>query len=103
MSDIYIIIHISTTCDDSPTFVTKDSSELIEFAWETVDSVTLETLYKGSNLVRPTNTPITPYCSKIHRITWDNVKNAGSFKDAITNFDQYVQEHIISKKRSFQL
>ncbi|AOW26440.1 conserved hypothetical protein [Candida albicans WO-1] len=103
MSDIYIIIHISTTCDDSPTFVTKDSSELIEFAWETVDSVTLETLYKGSNLVRPTNTPITPYCSKIHRITWDNVKNAGSFKDAITNFDQYVQEHIISKKKEFSI
>lgn len=103
MSDIYIIIHISTTCDDSPTFVTKDSSELIEFAWETVDSVTLDTVYKGSNLVRPTNTPITPYCSKIHRISWDNVKNAGSFKDAITKFDQYVQEYIISQKKEFSI
>ncbi|KAL6453287.1 dri1 RNA-binding protein involved in heterochromatin assembly dri1 [Candida maltosa Xu316] len=103
MSDIYIIVQIATTCDDSTTYVTKDSSELIELAWETIDPSTLETLYTGSILVRPINTPITPYCSKIHKISWENVKNAGSFKDAITSFDQYIQDHIVSQNQEFSL
>ena len=103
MSDIYIIVHLATTCDDSTTYVTKDSSELIEFAWETLDTSTLETLSKDSILVRPINTPITPYCSRLHKISWEHVKNAGSFKDAIAKFDQYVQDEIIGKKQEFSI
>ncbi|KAG2736978.1 hypothetical protein G9P44_001068 [Scheffersomyces stipitis] len=103
MSDVYIVVHIATTCDESTTYVTKDSSELIEFAWSVVDATTLENLDKESVLVRPVNTPITPYCSQLHRITWEHVRNAGSFKDAIVKFDTYIQDNIISKNKEFSL
>ncbi|KAK6456062.1 uncharacterized protein RJT20DRAFT_117995 [Scheffersomyces xylosifermentans] len=103
MSDVYIVILIATTCDESTTYVTKDSTELIEFAWSVVDATTLEKLHQESVLVRPVNTPITPYCSQLHRISWEHVRNAGSFKDAIVKFDSYVQEHIIQENKEFSL
>ncbi|KAI5951036.1 NRP1 [Candida jiufengensis] len=91
MSDYFIVIHVSTTCDDSNTYVTKDSTELIAFSWSTIDVTTLEVIYEKSILVRPMNTPITPYCSQLNKLTWEHVRNAGLFKDAINTFDTYIQ------------
>lgn len=48
-------------------------------------------------LVRPVNTPITPLCTSLTTLTWEHVKNAGSFRDAISTFDQYAQEHLVPK------
>ena len=103
MSDIYVVVHIATTCDESTTYVTKDSTELIEFAWSVVDATTLENTYQESVLVRPINTPITQYCSNVHKITWEHVRNAGSFKDAIGKFDNFMQENVILKNKEFSL
>lgn len=103
MSDIYVVVHIATTCDESTTYVTKDSTELIEFAWSVVDATTLKNTYQESVLVRPINTPITQYCSQLHKITWEHVRNAGSFKDAIGKFDNFMQENVILKNKEFSL
>jgi RNA recognition motif. (a.k.a. RRM, RBD, or RNP domain) len=69
-------------------------------------------LHRESILVKPVNTPITPLCSTIldpyspahiepnaspaslTTLTWEHVRQAGSFRDAITRFDQFVQEHL---------
>ena len=48
-------------------------------------------------LVRPTNTPITPLCTSLTTLTWEHVKQAGSFRDAIAAFDAYASEHLMDK------
>lgn len=48
-------------------------------------------------LVRPVNTPITPLCTSLTTLTWEHVKSAGTFRDAINNFDQFAQEHLVPK------
>ncbi|RLV93979.1 hypothetical protein JA1_002119 [Spathaspora sp. JA1] len=106
MSDIYVVLHLVTTCDDdssTSSYVTKDSTELIELAWSVIDAETLETTHRDSVLVRPINTPITPYCSQLYRISWEHVRNAGSFKDAVNKFDSYIQDNVIAKNKEFSL
>lgn len=34
-------------------------------------------------------------------LTWEHVRNAGSFKDAITRFDSFVQDRLVSKNLEF--
>ena len=48
-------------------------------------------------LVRPVNTPITPLCTSLTTLTWEHVKNAGSFRDAIGTFDAFAREHLVPK------
>jgi len=48
-------------------------------------------------LVRPTNTPITPLCTSLTTLTWEHVKQAGSYRDAIAAFDAYASEHLMDK------
>ncbi|ODV81010.1 uncharacterized protein CANTADRAFT_28878, partial [Suhomyces tanzawaensis NRRL Y-17324] len=103
MSDIYVVVHIATTCDESTTYVTKDATEMIELAWNVVDATTLSSIHLDSCLVRPVNTPITPYCQQLHRISWEHVRNAGSFKDAMTKFDNYIQKNLIQEEKEFSL
>ncbi|EME81903.1 uncharacterized protein MYCFIDRAFT_50263 [Pseudocercospora fijiensis CIRAD86] len=94
----YCIIHIATTCDEHGVYVTKDSAEVIEIGWVVVDAQNPEReLHRQSVLVRPVNTPITPLCTSLTTLTWEHVKNAGSFRDAISAFDQYAQENLINK------
>lgn len=73
-------------------------------------------------LVKPINTPITPLCSELGffkdrdrgtiytdsgilasltTLTWEHVRNAGSFRDAVARFDHFAQEHLISKNLEF--
>lgn len=102
MSDFYIVTHIATTCDDAnPSYVTKDSTEIIELSWLILDAVSLDVTYTDSILVRPSSTPITPFCSQLHKITWDQVKHCGTFKDAITKFDKYIQDNLANSDFSF--
>ncbi|KKY23193.1 putative rna binding protein [Phaeomoniella chlamydospora] len=99
--DRYIIIHVATTCDEHGVYVTKDSAEVIELGWILLDTKSLEELHRESILVKPVNTPITPLCTSLTTLTWDHVKNAGSFRDAINRFDAFAQEHLLSKNLDF--
>ncbi|KAK4622259.1 hypothetical protein CLAFUW4_07152 [Fulvia fulva] len=94
----YCIIHIATTCDEHGVYVTKDSAEVIEIGWVVVDAQNSEReLHRQSVLVRPVNTPITPLCTSLTTLTWEHVKNAGSFRDAIGTFDSFAREHLVPK------
>lgn len=94
----YCVIHIATTCDEHGVYVTKDSAEVIEIGWVVVDAQNPEReLHRQSVLVRPVNTPITPLCTSLTTLTWEHVKNAGTFRDAINTFDAYASEHLVSK------
>ncbi|CAK7567509.1 MAG: Asparagine-rich protein (ARP protein) [Sporothrix epigloea] len=99
--DRYVVIHVATTCDEHGVYVTKDSAEVIEIGWILLDSKTLDELYRESVLVKPINTPITPLCTSLTTLTWEHVRNAGSFRDAVNRFDTFASEHLTSQNLDF--
>lgn len=94
MSDFYVVIHIATTCDESTAYVPRDATEVIALSWTTVNSRTLETSELHNVLVRPVNTPITPHCQQVHGISWDQVRVAGTFQDAISQIDADISSSL---------
>ncbi|EKG19008.1 hypothetical protein MPH_03698 [Macrophomina phaseolina MS6] len=99
--DRYVVIHVATTCDEHGVYVTKDSAEVIELGWILLDAKSCEELHRESVLVKPVNTPITPLCTSLTTLTWEHVRNSGSFRDAINRFDQFANEHLLSKNHEF--
>ncbi|KAK5101741.1 Asparagine-rich protein (ARP protein) [Lithohypha guttulata] len=99
--DRYVVIHVATTCDEHGVYVTKDSAEVIEIGWMLLDSKTCDELFRDSVLVKPVNTPITPLCTSLTTIQWEHVRNAGTFRDAIAQFDRFATEHLTSKSLEF--
>ncbi|KAI1917939.1 Asparagine-rich protein (ARP protein) [Ophidiomyces ophidiicola] len=99
--DRYIVIHVSTTCDEHGVYVTKDSAEVIELGWILLDTKSCEELHRESVLVKPVNTPITPLCTSLTTLTWEHVRSAGTFRDAVNRFDAFAQEHLVSKNLEF--
>ncbi|MCJ1278970.1 hypothetical protein MMC21_006791 [Puttea exsequens] len=99
--DRYLVIHVATTCDEHGVYVTKDSAEVIEIGWLLLDAKNCEEIHRESVLVKPVNTPITPLCTSLTTLTWEHVGNAGTFRDAITRFDSFAQEHLIPKNTEF--
>ncbi|KAJ9151556.1 Ribonuclease H-like protein [Coniochaeta hoffmannii] len=99
--DRYVVIHVATTCDEHGVYVTKDSAELIELGWILLDAHNLEELHRESVLVKPQNTPITPLCTSLTTLTWEHVRNAGTFHDAIRRFDAFANEHLLKNNLEF--
>ncbi|KAF5658039.1 centractin [Fusarium heterosporum] len=99
--DRYVVIHVATTCDEHGVYVTKDSAEVIELGWILIDANSLEEITHESVLVKPVNTPITPLCTSLTTLTWEHVRNAGTFRDAITRFDTFATEYLTSKNLDF--
>jgi hypothetical protein len=56
-------------------------------------------VHRDNVLVKPINTPITPLCTSLTTLTWEHVRNAGTFRDAISTFDRFAreQEHLMAK------
>ncbi|KAF2725158.1 hypothetical protein K431DRAFT_281126 [Polychaeton citri CBS 116435] len=96
--DKFCIIHIATTCDEHGVYVTKDSAEVIEIGWVVVDArdPQLPELHRQSVLVKPVNTPITPLCTSLTTLTWEHVRNSGTYRDAISAFDKYASENLVN-------
>ncbi|KAI5780911.1 hypothetical protein EDC01DRAFT_260192 [Geopyxis carbonaria] len=99
--DRYVVIHVATTCDEHGVYVTKDSAEVIEIGWILLNAKTLEELHREAVLVRPVNTPITPLCTSLTTLTWEHVRTAGSFRDAVNRFDAFAQEMLLSQNLDF--
>ncbi|KAM7202754.1 Ribonuclease H-like domain containing protein [Naviculisporaceae sp. PSN 640] len=99
--DRYVVIHVATTCDEHGVYVTKDSAEVIELGWILLDANNLDELHRENVLVKPVNTPITPLCTSLTTLTWEHVRNAGSFRDAINRFDAFASEHLTGNSLEF--
>ncbi|KAK6219313.1 hypothetical protein LQW54_002301 [Pestalotiopsis sp. IQ-011] len=99
--DRYVVIHVATTCDEHGVYVTKDSAEVIELGWIELDAKSLEELHRESVLVKPINTPITPLCTSLTTLTWEHVRNAGTFRDAVNRFDAFASEHLTNQNLDF--
>lgn len=101
MSEVYVVVHLATTCDDLAVYVPRDACELLEISWCTVDSKSLQILPRESVLVKPTNTPITPACQHKFKLSWDTVKSGCSFKDAIAQFDKKLTDSLAGRDFTF--
>ncbi|KAK3997602.1 hypothetical protein QBC44DRAFT_69755 [Cladorrhinum sp. PSN332] len=99
--DRFVVIHVATTCDEHGVYVTRDSAEVIELGWILLDANSLEELHRENVLVKPVNTPITPLCTSLTTLTWEHVRNAGTFRDAINRFDAFASEHLIANNLEF--
>ncbi|KAL8910317.1 MAG: hypothetical protein Q9171_004361 [Xanthocarpia ochracea] len=99
--DRYVVIHVATTCDEHGVYVTKDSAEVIEIGWLLLNAKTCDEMYRESVLVKPVNTPITPLCTSLTTLTWEHVRTAGSFRDAINRFDSFAQEQLLRDNLEF--
>ncbi|KAK8040797.1 hypothetical protein PG994_013804 [Apiospora phragmitis] len=99
--DRYVVIHVATTCDEHGVYVTKDSAEVIELGWILLDAKSLDEIHRENVLVKPINTPITPLCTSLTTLTWEHVRNAGTFRDAINRFDAFASEHLTSQNLDF--
>ncbi|KAK4189662.1 hypothetical protein QBC35DRAFT_450106 [Podospora australis] len=99
--DRYIVLHVATTCDEHGVYVTRDSAEVIEIGWILLDANSLEELARDGVLVKPLNTPITPLCTSLTTLTWEHVRNAGTFREAINRLDQFVNEHLTAHELEF--
>lgn len=69
--------------------------------------------------MKPVNTPITPLCSRLNymsllcqiqltyklasltTLTWEHVRSAGTFRDAINRFDSFAQERLLANNLEF--
>lgn len=92
MADVYVVVHIATTFGEAAAYVPKDAVELVALSWCTVDSKTLQPLPRTTILVRPTNTPVTAEFLARYLLSWDDIKEGKSFKDAILEFDAEVSK-----------
>jgi len=101
MSDVYVVVHLATTCDDSAVYVPRDSCELLEISWCVVDVKSLQILPRESVLVKPANTPITPACQQKYKLSWDSVKSGSSFKDAVAQFDKKLSLAVAGRDFTF--
>ncbi|ORY06458.1 hypothetical protein K493DRAFT_274284, partial [Basidiobolus meristosporus CBS 931.73] len=103
--DYLIIIDLEATCDenDNPLKVQfkKEESEIIEFSWVVFDTKKLNVVKKQQSYCKPQNTPITPFCINLTKITPRMVEKAGSLQDAVTVLDNFVQKSIIANGKTF--
>ncbi|CAG8492561.1 13436_t:CDS:2 [Ambispora gerdemannii] len=103
--DYLVVIDFEATCDENPNpqalQVTKETAEIIEFAWVVVDTSTLEVVYQHSQYVKPENTPLTSFCTSLTNITWENLDKAGTLQEAIKSMDNYIQSFIIANSKTF--
>ncbi|KAG7125406.1 glutamate carboxypeptidase like protein [Verticillium longisporum] len=74
---------------------------VIELGWILLDAKSLEEIVRDSALVKPINTPITPLCTSLTTLTWEHVRNAGTFRDAVNRFDAFANEHLTSQNLDF--
>ncbi|KAK9764218.1 Asparagine-rich protein (ARP protein) [Basidiobolus ranarum] len=104
--DYMIVVDLEATCDENPEDpskiqFSKEKSEIIEFSWVAYDAKTLSVLKKQQSYCKPENTPITPYCISLTKITPEMVENAGTLQDAVDTLDRFVQKTILDRKKTF--
>ncbi|KAG9300822.1 hypothetical protein G9A89_004452 [Geosiphon pyriformis] len=103
--DYLIVIDFEATCDENANpqalQVTKETAEIIEFAWVIVDTSSLEVVYQHTQHVKPEVTPLTNFCTTLTKITWEQLNSAGTLQEAITSLDSYIQSFIIADSKTF--
>ncbi|KAL8922421.1 MAG: hypothetical protein Q9208_005143 [Pyrenodesmia sp. 3 TL-2023] len=94
--DRYVVIHVATTCDEHGVYVTKDSAEVIEIGWILLDAKSCDEASTSPDILI---SKILTAC--LTTLTWEHVRTAGSFRDAINRFDGFAQEKLLRDNLEF--
>lgn len=91
-----IIIDFEATCDFSPNpKVTSESSEIIEFPWVVLDTISKSIIHENRFYIKPDNMEgITNYCTRLTGITKEDCVGGISLREAINQFNQYIRQHL---------
>ncbi|KAG0255527.1 hypothetical protein DFQ27_006213 [Actinomortierella ambigua] len=103
--DCYIVLDFEATCDDNKAkeelLVTPTTQEIIEFSWVCVTKSNLAILHEEQRYIKPLNTPLTPFCKTLTKITEEQLENGGTLQEAIESLDKYITTEILDKGKSF--
>lgn len=91
-----IIIDFEATCDFAPNpLVRFDTSEIIEFPWVVLDTITGNIVHENRFYIKPDLMDgVTNYCTNLTGITKDQCKKGISLKSAIQKFDTFIREKL---------
>ena len=83
--DFLICFQVATTSDEfhsnpAKAHVPRDQGEIIEIAFTVVNVSLIRVIHKQQILVRPENTTMSPFCSKIVGLDASSLENAGNVK-----------------------
>ncbi|KAG0223041.1 hypothetical protein BGW42_006161 [Actinomortierella wolfii] len=103
--DCYIVLDFEATCDDNKAkeelLVTPTTQEIIEFSWVCVAKSNLAILHEEQRYIKPLNTPLTPFCKALTKITEEQLENGGTLQEAVDSLDKYITSEILDKGKSF--
>lgn len=99
MADVYVVIHLGTTLDESSAY--RVPKELICLSWSVVVANTLEHLPTQTILIKPEASTVSPACLSRYNITFDEINEGLSFRDAISEFDWKLREQVKANEFSF--
>lgn len=95
-----IILDLEATCDYSPNpVVDRETAEIIEWSWVTLNVPTLEEVHSEQIYVQPDNLEgLTPYCRALTHITRAKLENAVSLAGAVARFESYISDNFRNTK-----
>lgn len=99
MADVYVVIHLGTTFDESSAY--RIPSELITLSWSVVEATTLENLPTQTILIKPEASTISTSCLSRYNVSWDEINEGLSFRDAISEFDRKLRDQVKGREFSF--
>lgn len=97
MADLYVVVHLGSTADDSRA---HREPELLTLSWCTVAASSLTALPPQTLAVKPTST-VANACLTRYNVMWDTVKNGLAFHDAIAEFDRRLRAECAGSDFSF--
>lgn len=89
----YVVVDLEATCCDIKS-VKAEEMEIIEIGAVMVEGDSLAAVDEYQTFIRPVRHPnLTSFCTALTTITQADVNNAPGFKDALSNFRQWLAQY----------
>lgn len=88
------VIDLEATCFDDPADSAANVNEVIEVGWALLDIATMTVVDRRQLYVRPTTSFVSSYCTELTGIRPEQVAQAASFAEAMTELGQWHSTHV---------
>lgn len=99
MADVYVVVHLATTHDDA--HAPRDSAELLELAWCTVDAHTLLVLPRQHIRVLPTHSAAGAQGHPLLAQAYAAPRDGVPYREAVAQFDQRLSAELAGRDFTF--
>lgn len=86
-----LVIDLEATCWETKEEKEINKNEIIEIGWCSLDLKTLQSTKQGSIIVKPINSVVSPFCTKLTTLTQEDVDTGVTFEKACTDMQNYLQ------------